>query len=270
MPGEEQERFEDYLELDRYLEELEAGKTPRLPAGLTPEQARIFRMAALFRSSAPGAEEPRPEFAADLEARLLQARHSPPPISGKLAPLARVKNGGKPGFLSRRALLAGGSAIAASLAAGAAIEYAVEQAASPAQHAPPANQTGWGGVPLVPADVPSQWILVTALADLGDQAVRFSVSGIVGYVLRLSGGSTGWKNSGQEQVIALSAACTHMGCIVQWQADRQFHCPCHGGLFAADGSPAAGASGKLYLRPLPTLDTKIEQGNIYVRVPAQS
>ncbi|MGB8347372.1 MAG: hypothetical protein WCD86_20970, partial [Ktedonobacteraceae bacterium] len=79
MPGEEQEqeRFEDYLALDRYLEELEAGRTPRLPETLTPGQARIYRMAALFRSASSEAAGPRPEFAAELQARLLQEQHLP-------------------------------------------------------------------------------------------------------------------------------------------------------------------------------------------------
>ena len=36
---------------------------------------------------------------------------------------------------------------------------------------------------------------------------------------------------------ALSAACTHKGCTVTWSnADRTWHCPCHGSIFAADGS----------------------------------
>jgi nitrite reductase/ring-hydroxylating ferredoxin subunit len=39
------------------------------------------------------------------------------------------------------------------------------------------------------------------------------------------------------QVRALSAACTHKGCTVTWSnADRTWQCPCHGSIFAADGS----------------------------------
>ncbi len=34
-----------------------------------------------------------------------------------------------------------------------------------------------------------------------------------------------------------SAVCTHLGCTVAYfQNDRRFHCPCHGSVFAADGS----------------------------------
>ncbi len=34
-----------------------------------------------------------------------------------------------------------------------------------------------------------------------------------------------------------SAVCTHLGCTVaHFQSDHHFHCPCHGSVFAADGS----------------------------------
>jgi cytochrome b6-f complex iron-sulfur subunit len=41
--------------------------------------------------------------------------------------------------------------------------------------------------------------------------------------------------------VALTAVCTHLGCIVKWQNDTQeFLCPCHGGRFAADGAVLGG------------------------------
>lgn len=34
-----------------------------------------------------------------------------------------------------------------------------------------------------------------------------------------------------------SAVCTHLGCTVaHFESDQRFHCPCHGSVFAADGS----------------------------------
>jgi cytochrome b6-f complex iron-sulfur subunit len=34
-----------------------------------------------------------------------------------------------------------------------------------------------------------------------------------------------------------SAVCTHLGCTVAYfSSDQKFHCPCHGSVFAADGS----------------------------------
>jgi Rieske Fe-S protein len=44
-----------------------------------------------------------------------------------------------------------------------------------------------------------------------------------------------------DQVRALSAICTHLGCRVVWnQGDKHFHCPCHGGRFDPSGAVVAG------------------------------
>lgn len=43
------------------------------------------------------------------------------------------------------------------------------------------------------------------------------------------------------ELIALSAVCTHLGCIVQWEKDKQdFLCPCHAGHYTADGAVVSG------------------------------
>jgi glycine/D-amino acid oxidase-like deaminating enzyme/nitrite reductase/ring-hydroxylating ferredoxin subunit len=43
------------------------------------------------------------------------------------------------------------------------------------------------------------------------------------------------------RVHAVSAVCTHMGCLVGWnETDRSWDCPCHGSRFAFDGSVVHG------------------------------
>lgn len=43
------------------------------------------------------------------------------------------------------------------------------------------------------------------------------------------------------EYVALSAVCTHLGCIVKWAGEkRHFLCPCHGGQFAPTGAVLAG------------------------------
>ena len=134
MPGEDQERFEDYLELEQYIEELQAGHVAHPPTELTPSQARIYRMAALFRSASPEGAELRPEFVAQLQARLEQELEEKQSVPTQPLPVVREKKPWqilkKPGRVSRRALLTGGAAAAASLVVGAGIERVAEPVAN--------------------------------------------------------------------------------------------------------------------------------------------
>lgn len=41
--------------------------------------------------------------------------------------------------------------------------------------------------------------------------------------------------------VALSAVCTHLGCVVAWQEQAgEFLCPCHAGRFSAEGQVLGG------------------------------
>ena len=62
-------------------------------------------------------------------------------------------------------------------------------------------------------------------------------------------------------LVALSAVCTHLGCIVLWEKDRQdFLCPCHAGRYAATGAVTGGPPP----RPLPRLPFTVADGTITI------
>ncbi|MBP1752126.1 MAG: Rieske (2Fe-2S) iron-sulfur domain protein [Geobacteraceae bacterium] len=68
-------------------------------------------------------------------------------------------------------------------------------------------------------------------------------------------------NSGEHGLIALSAVCTHLGCIVQWERDkRRFLCPCHAGLYTESGEVISGPPPK----QLPKLPLSVNNGIITV------
>ena len=69
--------------------------------------------------------------------------------------------------------------------------------------------------------------------------------------------------SAEGGVRALQSTCTHLGCRTSYDAERhRIVCPCHGGLFDIDGTVVGGPAP----RPLAALATKIENGQILVRV----
>lgn len=60
---------------------------------------------------------------------------------------------------------------------------------------------------------------------------------------------------------ALSAVCTHLGCIIQWEKESgDFLCPCHAGRFSADGTVTSGPPPKA----LPKLNFTVSGGTITV------
>jgi cytochrome b6-f complex iron-sulfur subunit len=60
---------------------------------------------------------------------------------------------------------------------------------------------------------------------------------------------------------AFSAVCTHLGCLVQWNAsDRIFHCPCHAAAFDPDGKVISGPPP----RPLRAFSVSVVQGKVFV------
>ncbi len=60
---------------------------------------------------------------------------------------------------------------------------------------------------------------------------------------------------------AFTVHCTHLGCPVRWVADAKlFLCPCHGGVYDADGSVSAGP----LPRSLPQYPVRVRHGQVEV------
>ncbi len=68
---------------------------------------------------------------------------------------------------------------------------------------------------------------------------------------------------GDKAVHALSATCTHLGCQVSWDAKgARFRCPCHGGVFDAQGHVVSGPPP----RPLDRVDARLDESGTDVLV----
>jgi cytochrome b6-f complex iron-sulfur subunit len=82
-------------------------------------------------------------------------------------------------------------------------------------------------------------------------ATFFEFNGKTAVIIRKKGGS----------LVALSAVCTHLGCIVQWQKEHEeFLCPCHAGRFSAEGAVLGGPPP----RPLDKLPLVEKDGTAFI------
>ncbi|QYM78261.1 ubiquinol-cytochrome c reductase iron-sulfur subunit [Horticoccus luteus] len=75
--------------------------------------------------------------------------------------------------------------------------------------------------------------------------------------------SAAWlRRDSSDQFTAFSIHCTHMGCPVRWLAgSKLFMCPCHGGVYYADGTVAAGPPPS----PLVRYEVRIASGQVEIK-----
>lgn len=81
-----------------------------------------------------------------------------------------------------------------------------------------------------------------------------------------AGEDASWlRRTGQTDFIAFAINCTHLGCPVRWlpKADL-FMCPCHGGVYYADGTVAGGPPPK----PLPRYPVRVRNGEVQIKTSA--
>jgi Rieske Fe-S protein len=234
--------------LNERIERKRAGLRPN-SGPLSADEARAQVMAAGLRAAAPGAAEPDPDFVARLRQRLLDpaAAQQAVVLNGRHEPREQhERRRPAPSGVSRRAILAGGLGVAAAAAAGVAVGVGVEHAMDAPQPRPALVPAGRGA-----------WLPVASVDALAvGQVLRFTANSVVGFVRRTN-----------EGFVALSGSCTHMGCFLDWKSTaRTYDCPCHGGRFSEDGSSAP--SSIVAYQPLPKLETRVEQGKVWVYVPS--
>jgi Rieske Fe-S protein len=219
---------------DRLFDAVAEGRP--LPEGRLEdaEDVEALRAAIELRGQVPAADLPSEEFVSGLRRRL--AQESSPT---------------EPHALSRRSLLASAGAVAAGAIAAGATGVAIDRTLLAPGHTRPAPVAG----ELNPDG--AAWTAVAMEADLAGRATqRFDAGGVIGYVSATDGG-----------VMAVSAACTHQGCILQHNAAAgRLDCPCHRTAFGVDGRLLFS---QLAVPPAPLthLQARTRDGNIEVLVP---
>lgn len=253
---------DDLERLNRLLDDLAAERNPADRAVLTADEVELAETAAFLKAANAERSAPDEAFVSRLGAQLAAATSAQAPSATQPAAAG----------VSRRRLLGRIAAAAAGLAVGAgggeALRGQVDQAAADqqiareksraytqgkrdgARHADEAKY----GDPLVTPDR-GQWLntnLKAADIPLGS-AIRFRAGAVEGFLVNPSNGAA---------VYAVSAACTHMGCMISWLVTTStFLCPCHGAQYNADGSTLSG----IPRHPLPHLAIRTEHdGSISV------
>ncbi len=78
----------------------------------------------------------------------------------------------------------------------------------------------------------------------------------------VTGRTAAWLHRmGEQEFIAFSVHCTHLGCPVRWLSDADvFMCPCHGGVFYQDGRVASGPPPQ----PLVRYPVRVREGEVEI------
>jgi cytochrome b6-f complex iron-sulfur subunit len=257
--------MERYVRLHEYVEQLMADVRPSPAEPLSPEDADAFHMAAFLKGGAESAGDPDPAFVAALQSRILagakQRRADVPapetrplPITAagevpvetrKLVPAPKQRREPRQA-VSRRALLGAGLGATAAAAIGVAAGVALESRST--------TGPGPSTVQLIPAGHGTWRVVAEATSIPVGSVLRFETDFVIGFI-----------RHSPEGFSALSGTCTHMGCLLFWNAgDHTFDCPCHGGRFTEQGNSAP--SSPFQYSPLPPIQTKVENGQVWVYV----
>lgn len=213
--------------LNDFIDALQAGRRPPRHVASTPEEVDDLRIAARLSGARPGSDEPDPAFLENLRNQLQLARR----------PRKR---------LNRAALLRAAGFWVAGIASGLGLEWGMRQVgplvAARGDSTPDESLVG------------GKWFEVGPLAAIPNNSVQpFDAGGVPTFILR--DGDNVW---------ALSRVCTHLGCMLRFDANwHELICPCHGAQFELDGKPDPDYKAAT-LSPLPSIQVRVDKGTVYV------
>jgi len=196
-----------------------------------PEDVDALRVAVTLKAGQPAADLPSAEFVTNLRQQMVD----------------EAATGGRRPVSRRVVLAAAAGAVAAGAAAGVIIDRGVVRSGT--------KSSPHTAAQLDPVD--GEWLVVASESELaGGTPHAFATPALMGFVTATDAG-----------VVAVSAACTHLGCILQANDGAgRFDCPCHRTAFGHDGrllfsqldTPPA---------PLTRLEVRSRAGNVEVLVP---
>lgn len=232
---------DDLERLSRLLDDLAMERDPADRHALSPDEVEMAEAATFLKAADTGRGNPDDAFVDRLGAHLAATRAAP---VDRAPDTTTTREHG----VSRRGLIGRVAAVAAGLIVGAGAGDALRGQSDEAAASAPYK------TPMVP-ESHGRWIdlhrQVSAIAP--GRAVRFRVGAVEGFLV----------NPGESRPLyALSASCTHMGCMLSWlDSAGSFLCPCHGAQYNADGTVLTGIA----RHPLPPLRLRVDpDGGLYV------
>jgi cytochrome b6-f complex iron-sulfur subunit len=221
--------------LRKYLDDL---TRERKPKGFTPDdfEAAQMRTAIELQAARPGADEPRPEFLANLQSRLAAQMDD------------QSESSTSPTWLhaNRRQVIVGTSAAATAAVAAVAVDRLIGSGTTDDTEV---------AQELVPTD--GSWQRVASSADVTEGAMHpFDLGSVVGFVQRVDGRAEG-----------ISGICTHQGCRLWFDGpDDRLRCPCHSTSFSKEGQVLTHQL-PVAPNPLPKLEVREMNGAVEVFAP---
>jgi len=110
------------------------------------------------------------------------------------------------------------------------------------------------------------WLPASSLGELTPNVPTPVVVGVTrrdGYTQVIDQRTIFLVRTGATSVTALDSTCTHLGCRVSWDRERQeLRCPCHGGVYDRTGAVKAGPPPA----PLATIAARVDAGQVLVRL----